>query len=49
MQREIEFRGKLNSNKWVYGSLVKIKNLQATIYFEVGIILKKLQNNENDN
>lgn len=34
--REIKFRGKSNSNKWVYGSLVKTKNIQATIYFEVG-------------
>jgi uncharacterized phage protein (TIGR01671 family) len=34
--KETLFRGKTNSGKWIYGSLVYSDNIQPAIYFEVG-------------
>lgn len=34
--RPIKFKGKTNSDKWVYGSLVYSDNIHPAIYFEVG-------------
>lgn len=34
--RKILFRGKSNTDVWVYGSLVYSDNIQPAIYFETG-------------
>lgn len=43
MKHEVLFRGKRSNGQWVYGSLVASKNINPTIYYEVGKgLLKQL-------